>query len=119
MRDPSIKSHRELQSWQAAMSLAAACHKLVSGLPPHEPVAIEIVGSAMAVPTAIALGFEQDTSAGYVQHLREACGKIARLESGLMLARTVQLIDVAKADARIAECEKLAKLVRNQIRAVK
>ena len=91
-----IKSYRDLQVWQEAMTLAELCYKRTSSFPARETYGLrsQIRRAAVSVPSNIAEGHSRRTLSTYINHLSIALGSQAELETQIELAhRLVYLKD--------------------------
>ncbi len=114
------RPHRETPAWQRAIDLAVACYRLCERFPQPEgrELGTEIVQSAAAVPTAIAIGQEEAEAAEYRQQLSVANGKLARLEALFDLAERLGFAseqDTAPARTLIAHLHELIATLHDRL----
>ena len=74
--------------------------------------------SAASVPANIAEGYGRDSKGAYVQHLRVAQGSLKELETHLLLAERVGLVDNVILAPLLAKSEMIGKMLRSLIRAI-
>lgn len=109
MTSQTIRSYRDLQTWQRAMELAAECYEVTSRLPVEERygLAIQIRRAAVSIPSNIAEGHNGRTHQVFMNHLTIALGSQAELETQLELSARLLQVDVEKAQALASEVGKL------------
>ena len=115
-----IRSYRDLVVWQEAMSLAEAAYRLSRQLPKEEMYALaqQVRRSCSSVPANIAEGYGRDSTGAYVQHLRVAQGSLKELETHLLLAERVELVDTIAIAPLLAKSEQIGKMLGSLIRSV-
>jgi four helix bundle protein len=102
------------------MSLAEACYRLTREFPRDELFGLtsQIRRSAASISANIAEGHGRENTGSFVQSLRIAQGSLKELETHLILAERVGLLQVAILQSTLAECESLGKMVRALIRSL-
>src|SRR3990172_8152706 len=115
-----IRSYRDLVVWQEAMNLAEAAYRLSRQLPKEEMYALaqQVRRSCSSVPANIAEGYGRDSTGAYVQHLRVAQGSLKELETHLLLAERVELVDTIAIAPLLAKSEQIGKMLGSLIRSV-
>ena len=115
-----IQSYRDLIVWQKAIALAAACYVKTRSLPRAEVYGLtaQIRRAAASVPANIAEGNGRDNTGAYISFLRISQGSLKELETHIILAHTVELMDKKIADEILVSCEQVGKLLRALIRAL-
>jgi hypothetical protein len=70
----TIRSHRDLEVWQVAMSVAEQCYRLTQSFPREEMfgLTLQIRRAAASVPANIAEGYGRESKREYIQFLRIA-----------------------------------------------
>jgi four helix bundle protein len=116
----AIQSYRDLNVWQAAMTLAEDCYVLMRQFPREEMFGLtsQIRRAASSVAANIAEGHGRENTGSFIQHLRIAQGSIKELETHLLLA---QRVGVSSADAvtpAMARCGEIGKMLRALIRTL-
>ena len=102
------------------MALAAECYKRTRGFPPAETYGMtsQIWRSAASIPANIAEGNGRENTRVYVQFLRVAQGSLKELETHVLLAHTVELMDRPDKDFLIDRCDEIGRLLRALIRSL-
>jgi four helix bundle protein len=120
LNDQPISSYRDLRVWQEAMSLAETCYRLTREFPRDELFGLtsQIRRSAASISANIAEGHGRENTGSFVQSLRIAQGSLKELETHLILAERVGLLQAPILQPTLAECESLGKMVRALIRSL-
>ena len=120
MSVPSINSYRDLRVWQDAMALAELCYRLTRGFPKEEMFALtsQIRRSASSIPANIAEGHGRENTRSFIQFLRIAQGSLKELETHLLLAKRVGMVDQVGVDAPMVQCDAIGKMLRSLIRSL-
>ena len=116
----AIESYKDLDVWQVAMTLAQESYLLTARFPKDETygMAAQIRRAAVSIPANIAEGYGRDQTGSFVQFLRIAQGSARELETHLILAERIQLVD-QQAVAPLQElCERVSKMLRSLIRSL-
>jgi four helix bundle protein len=120
LSDRAINSYRDLQVWQDGMALAEICYRLTKAFPREELFAMssQIRRSASSIPANIAEGHGRENTQSFIQYLRIAQGSLKELETHLLLAQRVGLLDESQLTAPIDQCIVLGKRIRALIRSL-
>jgi four helix bundle protein len=118
--EPRIKSYRDLRVWQDAMTLAELCYRLTRAFPREEMFGLssQIRRSATSVPANIAEGHGRENTQSFVQYLRISQGSLKELETHLLLAQRVGLLDGSIMEIPMQQCETLGRMLRSLIRSL-
>src|SRR3990170_487224 len=116
-----VTSHRDLRVWQQAMELAEQAYRMTAQLPRNEAfeLSAQIRRSAVSVPANIAEGYGRGSRGSYLQFLKTARGSLLELETQVLLAHRVGLLDRARIDPLIVQGESVGKLLNSLIRSVR
>mgnify|MGYP000660632589 CR=1 FL=1 len=116
----TIRSHRDLEVWQVAMSVAEQCYRLTQSFPREEMfgLALQIRRAAASVPANIAEGYGRESKREYIQFLRIAQGSQKELETYLLLAARVGLASEEVIMSILTECERVGKMLHRLIRSL-
>jgi len=120
LSDRSINSYRDLQVWQDGMALAETCYRLAKELPREELFAMssQIRRSASSIPANIAEGHGRENTQSFIQYLRIAQGSLKELETHLLLAQRVELLNAMQLQAPMDHCNVLGRRLRSLIRSL-
>lgn len=82
-----IRTHRDLEAWQAGMDLAVEVYRLTRGLPAEERFGLTAQArrAATSIPANIAEGHGRRTTGDFLQSLSIARGSLAELQTHLEL----------------------------------
>jgi len=83
-----IKTYRELEVWQLAMSLAEDVYGISASLPADEKYALasQLRRAAVSIPSNVAEGFGRDTTKDFLHFLAMARGSLFEVMTQLELA---------------------------------
>lgn len=115
-----IRSYRDLVVWQQAMDLAEACYVATRAFPREEiyGMTAQIRRASASVAANIAEGNGRENTGSYVQFLRIAQGSLKELETHLLLASRVSVLNETECGRLLGRCEKVGKLLRALIRSL-
>jgi four helix bundle protein len=102
------------------MALAALCYLKTRALPRSEIYGMtsQIRRAAASVPANIAEGNGRETTGAYINSLRIAQGSLKELETHVLLANTVELMDKVAAEEILDVCDQVGKLLRGLLRSL-
>jgi four helix bundle protein len=120
LSEPAISSYRDLQVWQDGMALAETCYRLTREFPREELFAMssQIRRSAASIPANVAEGHGRENTQSFIQYLRIAQGSLKELETHLLLAQRVGLLEEGRLTAPMDQCTVLGKRLRSLIRSL-
>jgi four helix bundle protein len=115
----SFQSYRDLLVWQAGMALA----EIAIGL--RELFRDEAFGmtaqirrAAASVPATVAEGHGRENTGSFIQYLRIAQGSTKELETHLLLAHRVGLLELDTLEPLLSRSAEIGKMLRSLIRAL-
>ena len=116
----TIKSYRDLRVWQEGMALAELSYRLTRAFPREEMFGLtaQIRRASASIPANIAEGHGRENTQSFIQFLRIAQGSLKELETHLLLAVRVGLIESGEITGAMQQCEALGKMVRLLIRSL-
>jgi four helix bundle protein len=114
-----IASYRDLKVWQEAMALAEVAYRLAVKLPRVGGLADQMGRSAISVPANIAEGYGRESARSYVQFLKVARGSLNELETQILLAQRVQLLDGNQTEPLLSSIESVSKMLNGLIRSIR
>jgi len=120
LNDQSINSYRDLRVWQDAMTLAESCYRLAGRFPRDELFGLtsQVRRAAASIPANIAEGHGRENTGSFVQSLRISQGSLKELETHLLLAERVGIVDAVDLETVLGRCESLGKMLRALIRSL-
>ena len=104
-----IASYRDLKVWQEAMALAEVAYRLAVKLPRVGGLAYQMGRSAISVPANIAEGYGREL----------ARGSLNELETQILLAQRVQLLDGNQTEPLLSSIESVSKMLNGLIRSIR
>ncbi len=115
-----IRSYRDLRVWAEAMALAEAACRLTLLLPKSELYGFtsQIRRASASIPANIAEGYGRESKGAYVQFLRISQGSIKELETHLLLAARIDLVDELAIEPIMVHCETVGKMLRGLIKSL-
>ncbi|NOT70976.1 MAG: four helix bundle protein [Hyphomicrobium sp.] len=116
----AIRSYRDLVVWQQAMALAASCYKATKAFPASEAYGMtsQIRRAAVSIPANIAEGNGRENTGSYIHSLRIAQGSLKELETHVLLAETVELMNKVDSEKLLEACDAVGRLLRGLIRSL-
>jgi len=115
-----IRSYRDLDVWQDAMTVAESCYALTKPFPRDELFGMtsQIRRSATSVAANIAEGHGRESTVSFIHFLRIAQGSLKELETHLILAGRVGLATRDDASTLMTRCEAVGRQIRSLIRSL-
>ena len=115
-----IDSYQDLEVWQLAVTLAEDCYRLTATFPRDEIYGMtsQIRRAAVSIPANIAEGYGRDQTGNFIQFLRVAQGSDRELETHLLLASRLGLVDRVALEEAQAKVVSVSKMLRALIRSL-
>jgi four helix bundle protein len=116
-----MKSYKELDVWQKAVSLAIDIYKIAEKFPQSERFGLtsQIQRAVTSVPANIAEGWGRESTKEYIQFLHIARGSLLELETHLIIAQKLDYILKNQLDELLRTIEDIAKMLNRLISALK
>ncbi|MCA9285775.1 MAG: four helix bundle protein [Phycisphaerales bacterium] len=114
-----VRSYRDLVAWQLAYALGLEVHRIARTMPTGESFGLgsQLRRNAISVASNIAEGYGRGARGDYLRFLRVSRGSIYEMDTQLLFARDLQLLDdstYARTKAMLDESERvLAALIRS------
>jgi len=107
----SVKSYRELEVWQLAMSLAEDVYGILKDLPNEERFALsnQLRRAVISVPSNIAEGFGRDSTKDFLHFIAMARGSLYEVMTQMELA--VRLDYVPEQEGFIEKAERVGMML--------
>lgn len=118
--DGPIRSFMDLRVWKESMDLAEASYALAKVFPKDENYGLtsRLRRAAVSLPANIAEGYGRETKGSYVHHLKIAQGSLRELQTHVLFAGRVQIIETAATKSVLDRCETVAKMLNGLIRSL-
>ena len=115
-----IDSFQDLEVWQLAVTLAEDCYRLTATFPRDEIYGMtsQIRRAAVSIPANIAEGYGRDQTGNFIQFLRVAQGSDRELETHLLLASRLGLVDRVALEEAQAKVVSVSEMLRALIRSL-
>ena len=109
----TVKRYDELIAWQKAMDLAEALYAATSGFPREETYGLsaQMRRCAVSIPSNIAEGQGRRTTGEFLQFLSIAHGSLRELETQIVLAARLGLLDPSRAQELAGQCAEVGRLL--------
>ena len=116
----AINSHKDLDVWQLAMTLAERCYRETASFPREESFGqtAQIRRAAVSIAANIAEGYGRESTASFIQFLRSAQGSQKELETHLLISERVSLLTPEKSLPLLRDVESIGRMLRNLIRSL-
>lgn len=104
-----IKTHKDLDVWKEAMSLAKEVYDLAENFPKEETYGLvsQIRRAAVSIPSNIAEGAARNSTKEFIQSLYVSLGSLAELETQLLLSRELGFPKNEEIDGSIERVRKM------------
>src|SRR5262245_13715513 len=119
-RAMTIQSYRDLTIWQDAIALATGLYRLTSAFPKEELYGLtsQLRRAAVSVAANIAEGHGREHTKSFIQFLRMAQGSLKEVETHLIIAENIGLLQSDALQAELQKTESLGKRIRTLIRSL-
>lgn len=104
-----MKTHKDLDVWKEAMSLAKQIYKLTADFPKEETYGLvsQIRRAAVSISSNIAEGAARNSNKEFIQFLYVSLGSLAELETQLLLSRELGFLKDKEIDGSIMRIRKM------------
>jgi four helix bundle protein len=115
-----VRSYKDLLVWQKAMDIAAATYELSRAYPRDELFGLTSQSrrAASSIAANIAEGYGRDSRPSFIQFLRIAQGSLKELETHLLLAERVRIIEADRTTTLLSDLDELGRMLRGLILAL-
>jgi four helix bundle protein len=109
----TLQSYRQLEVWQLAMELAEKCYQATKGFPKEELFGLtsQIRRAAVSIPANIAEGQGRDHTKEFLNHLSIVRRSLMEVETHLMLAQRVGLLEPPEPEALLTLSERISRML--------
>ncbi|NJL09580.1 MAG: four helix bundle protein [Calothrix sp. SM1_7_51] len=106
-------SYREQFIWNRSVDLAVKCYSLTAYFPDSELYGLtsQIRRSSVSVASNIAEGYGRRTKNEYIRYLHIALGSLRELDTQLIIAQKVKLVDSKLLTPVISDVEEMQKIM--------
>jgi four helix bundle protein len=115
-----VRSYKDLDVWQSAMTLAADVYKATASLPREELYGLtgQMRRASVSIASNIAEGYGRESTQAFIPCLRIAQGSSKELETQIEIAHRVDLLNSAAVEALIGRSDQVGKMLRGLIRSL-
>ncbi len=116
----AVQSYRDLIAWQKAIELAKWVYRITEGFPQREIYGLtaQLRRAAVSVASNIAEGQGRQSSGEFAHFLGTARGSLFEVETQIVLARALGLLDSRDAEQILAKATELAKVLQGLIGSI-
>ena len=113
-----MRNFRELEVWKAGINLVKDVYLLVESFPESEKFGLtsQMRRCSVSIPSNIAEGCGKESDLDFKRFLQISLGSIYELETQLILAMELKLIDQSKGRTIIQSCQDLQRQVSSFIK---
>ena len=104
-----MKTHKDLDVWKEAMSLAKGIYKLTADFPKEETYGLvsQIRRAAVSIPSNIAEGAARNSNKEFIQFLYVSLGSLAELETQLLLSKELGFLKTEEMNGSIERIRRM------------
>ena len=115
-----IDSCQELEVWQKAVTLVTEVYQITRTFPREEIYGLtsQLRRAAVSIPANIAEGWGRNTTRDYIQFLRVARGSLLELETHLVIAGNLELIDPSAQERLGQRTQEINRMLNGLIKSV-
>ena len=118
-----MKSHKDLQVWQKAITLASSVYGITGDLPREETYALsdQMKRSAISIASNIAEGAARRTNKEFLQFLYIALGSASELDTQIEICKSLsfQNVHAARLEVVQADIDTISRMIQGLIANVK
>jgi four helix bundle protein len=116
-----LKSYRELNVWQKAISLVVDSYRFSDAFPKGELYGLtsQIRRAGVSIPANIAEGYGRGSRKEYLQFLMIAQGSLKELETHFIIAERLSYSTGAQTNRMLSQTDELARMLGSLIRKLK
>ena len=116
-----MNSHKDLDVWRAAITLAKGSYGLTRALPQEERYGLssQMRKSVVSIASNIAEGSARQGAKEQIQFLYVALGSANELDTQLEIAKASEMLPADRVDATQAEVTRIIMMLRGLIRSLK
>ena len=113
-------SDRDLIAWQKGMRLVNAIYRVTASWPSDERFGLtsQVRRAAVSIPANVAEGQERLGRAELRHHLSIAHGSLCELETLLVVAADIAILDVENHDRLVEQAEEVGRVLRGFLRSL-
>ena len=115
------RPHENLKVWQRSVELVTRLYKATESFPETERFGLtaQIRRAAVSIPANIAEGAARGSDADYLRFVRMSRGSLSELETLLLIASNLRVLDEKACKELLVEAEAIGGLVEGLIRRLR
>ncbi len=115
-----VRDYRDLRVWIAAVDPAVDVFEVTRRFPAEEKFGAvsQLRRSANSIAANIAEGFGREQTGSFIHFLRIAQGSLKELETHIVIAARVQMLDVTTSERLQSQTTSVGKMLRAYIRSL-
>ncbi len=116
----TIRNYTDLIAWQRAMALAESLYKATKEMPREETYGLtsQMRRAAVSIPSNIAEGQGRGRDGQFLHMLAISYGSLRELETQVMLASRLQLMNEAACQPLLEQCSEVGRLLNGLMKSV-
>ncbi|MFM9890484.1 MAG: four helix bundle protein [Rickettsiales bacterium] len=113
----SITSYRDLEVWKKSVALVTTIYQVTAKFPKEEIYGLtsQIRRSAVSIPSNIAEGRGKRSTRDFIRYLNISYGSVCELETQLVIAGNLQLLDVVSVENILESISEIARMLNGLI----
>lgn len=113
MASSTLKGHRDLETWQRAMSFVKAIYVATRRFPKEELYGLvsQLRRAAVSIPSNLAEGYGHKSRREFRRFIGNSIGSLLEAETQLEIARDLGFVDAKTAASLFHESSRLAQLL--------
>lgn len=121
MANARVRSYRDLEVWQRAITLSVACYRSTKPFPFEERFGLtaQIRRAAVSVAANVAEGYGRSHLNEYLRFLSVANGSLLELETHLLIAQQLDYLSPAACRALLVDSGTLGRMLAGLIRSLR
>ena len=115
-----LKNYKELNVWQKSYELCLKLYGITAKFPIEERYGLtsQIRRSAVSIPSNIAEGYGRKTTVDYIRMLYIAYGSVCELETQILLAGDLGLIEKSELSTIKKDIEEIERMLKALIKSL-
>ena len=115
-----MAGYTDLRAWQSSMDLVESIYVLTARFPREERYGLtaQMRRASVSIPSNIAEGYGREQPGYVAQSLRIALGSTRELETQLMLASRLKMVDDSVSETARRQCDDVGRMLRGLITSV-
>jgi len=119
-RVSAVRTYRDLEAWQAGMTLVEVSYRLTRGFPNDERFGLssQLRRAAISVPSNVAEGACRRSTAAFANHVSIAIGSHAEVETCLEIARRLGYVSAVEMNQIMVPVDRAGQLLNGLHRSL-